>query len=110
MSGAFLGNGTWQSAVYALWDSIFCVGLFTALIVFFRRLPDRQTRFAGALSSQTLLVFLVHIPVLVFLAIALRDLSLPGLLKFVIVAVIGVPLSFTIANLIRKIALVSRVL
>ena len=33
----WIGYGSWQSAVFALWDSIFAVGISLALITFFRR-------------------------------------------------------------------------
>ncbi|MCP4427531.1 MAG: ABC transporter permease [Chloroflexi bacterium] len=37
-----MGNGTWQSAVYTLWDSTFAVGFFIGLIALFRRFVNRQ--------------------------------------------------------------------
>jgi hypothetical protein len=44
----FLGGGYWQSGVYALWDSLFLVGMILGLITLFRRLFNRTGRSAGS--------------------------------------------------------------
>jgi glucans biosynthesis protein C len=107
---AFLGHGTWQSAAYALWDSTFSVGMCLALITFFRRFFNRQSRLGRFLSQQAFTVYIIHIPVIIFLALALRGLHPEQLLKFALAALIGVPLCFGIAYLVRKIPFASRVL
>jgi len=106
---AFLGHGTLQSAAYALWDSTFSVGICLALLTFFRRFFNRQTRFDSFLSQQAFTVYIIHIPVIVLLALALRGVHLESLLKFALVALIGVPLCFVFAFLVRKIPFASRV-
>lgn len=108
--GAFLGNGTLQSAAYALWDSTFSVGICLALLTFFRRCLNRQTRFGSFLSQQAFTVYIIHIPVIVLLALALRGVHLESLLKFALAALIGVPLCFALAFLVRKIPFASRIL
>jgi surface polysaccharide O-acyltransferase-like enzyme len=107
MSGAFLDNGSWQSAVYVLWDSIFSVGLFLALITLFRHFLDHQGRLAHLMSQHSFTVYIIHAPILVFLSIAIRSVNLEGLLKFALLAVIVIPACFTVAYLIRKIPLVA---
>jgi surface polysaccharide O-acyltransferase-like enzyme len=108
--GPFSGEGHWQSAVYALWDSIFAVGICLAAIVFFRRFLDRQGRFGRFLSQHSYTVYFVHIPIVVFLGVAFRGIDLEPLLKFFVVAVIAVPACFAAAYLVRRIPLVSRIL
>jgi glucan biosynthesis protein C len=105
----FVGGGTWQSAVYTLWDSTFSVGICLALIVFFRRFFNRPGRLGGFLSRHAFTVYIIHPPTLVFLAIALRNLQLEHLLKFGLLAIIAVPVCFAVAFLVRKIPLASRV-
>jgi len=107
---AFLGHGSWSSAVYALWDSTFAVGMCLGLITLFRRFFNREGRFGRFLSQQAFTVYIIHIPVIVFLAIVLRDIHPQQLLKFALVAVIAVPLSFGVAWLVRKIPFASRIL
>jgi glucan biosynthesis protein C len=106
----FVGNGTWQSAVYALWDSIFAVGMCLGAITLFRRFFNEENRFGRFLSQQSYAVYIIHIPIIVFLAVALTGIDLRPLLKFGMVAVIVVPTCFAFAYIIRKIPGVSRIL
>jgi len=105
-----LGNGHWQSAVYALWDSIFAVGLCLGIITLFRCVFKKQGKFGKFLSQHSYTVFVIHIPILVYVAVSLRGISVAHLLKFGMVAIIGIPVCFIAAYLVRKIPFVSRVL
>jgi len=106
----FVGNGTWESAVYALWDSIFAVGMILAAITFFRRFFSKERSLGTFLSQQSYAVYIIHIPIVVFIGIALKGIHLGPFLKFGIAAVIAVPICFVVAYIIRKIPGVSRVL
>jgi hypothetical protein len=106
----FVGNGTWQSAAYALWDSIFAVGMCLAAITFFRRFFNGESRFGRFLSQQGYAVYIIHSPIVVFIAIAMKGVDLGPLLKFGIAAVIAIPTCFAVAHIIRKIPGVSRIL
>jgi glucan biosynthesis protein C len=106
----FLGGGTWQSAIYALWDSVFSVGTCLSLITLFRNRFNRSSKFGGFLSRHAYTVFIVHAPVIVFLAIALRNLQLEHLLKFGLAAIIGIPLCFATALLVRRIPFACKIL
>jgi glucan biosynthesis protein C len=109
LTNAF-GNGHWQSAVYALWDSIFAVGMCLGSITLFRRFFNGQGWFGRFLSQQGYAVYVIHIPIVVFLAYALRGIKLAPLLKFGMAAVIIVPACFAVAYIVRKIPGVSRIL
>ena len=104
------GYGTWQSAVYALWDSIFAVGMVLAVIPLFRRFFSGQGKFGRFLSQQSYAVYIIHIPIIVFLAIALRGIEPGAFLKFGMMAVIVVSTCFVVAYVIRKIPGMSRIL
>ena len=105
-----MGNGHWQSAVYALWDSIFAVGMCLGLIPLFRRFFSRQGVFGRFLSQHSYTVYIIHIPVIVFLAHALRGIELGSLLKSSMAAAIIVPACFAVAYIVRRIPFVSRIL
>ena len=104
------GNGQWQSAVYALWDSTFAVGICLGLITLFRRFFNGQGRFGRFLSQHGYTVYIIHIPTIVFLAFALGGIELAPLLKFGMAAVIMIPTCFAVAFIVRKIPRVSRIL
>jgi peptidoglycan/LPS O-acetylase OafA/YrhL len=105
-----MGNGTWQSAVYALWDSMFAVGLFLGLITLFRHFFNGQGGFGRFLSQHSYAVYIVHIPIIVFLVYALRGIILGSLPKFGLASIIVVPICFAIAYIVRKLPGASRVL
>jgi peptidoglycan/LPS O-acetylase OafA/YrhL len=107
---AFLGNGYWQSAVYALWDSTFAVGMVLGLTTLFRRFFNYPNRLGRFLSQHSYTVFIIHAPIIVFLALAMRGIHLEQLLKFGLAAIVGLPLCFGAAYLVRKIPFTDRVL
>lgn len=106
----FLGGGSLPSAVYVLWDSVFSVGICLAAIPFFRSHFDRDTGLNRFGARHSFTVYIFHIPVIVFLALALRGVHLAPVLKFGLAAVLGVPLCFGVAYLVRKIPYAKRIL
>ena len=107
----WIGHGSWQSAVFALWDSIFAVGMSLALITFFRRFLNRGKSFSRFLSQHSFTVYIIHVPltVLLMLMLALPSLQMLPQLKAGLVAAVGLPLCFGVAWLIRKIPYVKKV-
>jgi glucans biosynthesis protein C len=106
----FIGGGHWESAVYALWDSVFSVGMCLALITFFRHFFNHQGSVGRFLAQHAFTVYIIHAPIIVLLALALRGIQLEQLAKFGLAAVIGVPLCFAVAFLVRSLPLAARVL
>jgi peptidoglycan/LPS O-acetylase OafA/YrhL len=105
-----MGHGHWRSAVYALWDSFFAVGMCLGLITFFRRFLNGQGGLGRFLSQQSYMVYIIHIPILIFIAFALRSITLAPMLKFGLAAGIVCPTCFAAAYVIRKVPGVSRIL
>ncbi|MHC4121554.1 MAG: acyltransferase family protein, partial [Planctomycetota bacterium] len=62
------------------------------------------------LAQHSYAVYILHIPVVVFLAWALAGLALPALLKFLVASAVIVPACFAVAYLVRKIPGVSKIL
>jgi glucan biosynthesis protein C len=117
LSGALEGNTdavtgglTWQSFAFSVWEEFICVGMIIVLLVWFREKFNRQSALAKALSDSTFAVYFVHAPVLVFLALALKDLTLHPLLKWALVSPVAIALCFALAFLLRRLPLLRRIL
>jgi glucan biosynthesis protein C len=91
------GYGSWQSAVYALWDSTVAVGMSLGLITVFRDRFNWAGSVSRFLQRHSYTVYVIQAPIIVFVAVALMGLSLEHLLKFGVAAVITVPLCFAAA-------------
>lgn len=104
------GNGHWQSAVYALWDSFFAVGMTLGLVVLFRRFVNGAGGFGRFLSNQSYTVYIIHIPLIVFLAYAIRNIEMDSLPKFGLASLIIVPVCFIVAFIVRSIPGAKRIL
>ena len=106
----FQGHGTWQSGVYAIWDSAYSVGLCLAAVTLFRPFFNRAGAFTAFLSRHSYTIYFVHAPLLVFVGLMLRAIDIGHLIKFLLASVIALPVCFGIAWLVRKIPLAARIL
>jgi glucan biosynthesis protein C len=107
---SFRGGLHWQALTYAVWEQFLCVGLVISLLVWFRQRYARQGGLARALSANAYAVYVIHAPILVFVAVALRDVQAYPLLKFALAALICVPFCFLVAEAIRRLPVARRVL
>lgn len=105
-----MGNGHWQSAMYALWDSVFAVGICLALISAFRYFFNRAGTFSTFLARHSYTVYIIHIPLIVYLAFLFRGVEVGSLVKVAGLSAVAVPLCFIAAYLIRKLPFARRIL
>jgi glucan biosynthesis protein C len=106
----FKGGWHWQALAYAWWESYLCLAMCIGLIYLFRRYGDRQGRLARFLSPNAYAAYVIHGPVITAVALAMRNLAIYPLLKFVLAVLVALPLSFGLSSLIRKIPYTARVL
>jgi glucan biosynthesis protein C len=109
-TGPFLGGVHWQSFALSLWEQFLCMGMVVGLLVLFRERLNHEGRLAKDMAASAYTVFLIHAPVIVFLALALRGINLHPLLKFVLVAPVAVAICFILASFIRKLPLLRDIL
>jgi surface polysaccharide O-acyltransferase-like enzyme len=105
----FEGGLHWQALLYALWESIVCVGLCIGLLFLFRKRFNTQGKLGKALSTSAYTVYLIHPLIIVPLAYAARDIELYPLLKFALVVLIAVPLCFLVSYTVRKLPLAHKI-
>jgi peptidoglycan/LPS O-acetylase OafA/YrhL len=77
--------------------------MFLAALTLFRRYFDEESRLGTFLSQQSYAVYIIHVPIVVFIGVALKGIQLGPFLKFGIASVITVPACFILAYILRKI-------
>lgn len=96
------GGLDWRSLVWSAWEAAICVGLCVGLLVLARERLNGQGKVPRALAANAYAVYVIHIWPVVGLQFALSGVPLPALGKFAIVTLVGVPLCFLLAALIRR--------
>jgi len=99
----YLGHITWQAAAYAFWESFFCIGVCLGLVVWFREKFNMQGKWSKFLSANAFGVYVFHTPILVFISMLFKDITMYPLLKYFIVALVTLPTCFLISIILRKI-------
>lgn len=106
----FLGGWTWQSMFYSLWEAYLCVSICISVLYLFRRYANRQGRFGAFLSRNAYGAYIMQAPVITAVALSMYYLPYHPLLKFVLAALIAVPLCFGVSRLLRLLPYADRVL
>jgi len=96
------GGIFWQSFVLAIWEQLTCVAIIVALAVLFRDRYNSQGVLAKAISESTYTAYIIHAPIIILLALALREVQLPLLLKWMFVSCLAVPMCFTFSYYLRR--------
>ena len=104
------GGLRWQAFLYALWEATIAISASIGIIYFFKKKLNRQNNFLVSLYKSTYTVFIIHPLIIVPLSYSIKELEIHPLIKFSIVAIISIPLSFIIGNIIRKIPFLKRIL
>jgi glucans biosynthesis protein C len=110
-SSEFDGGLTIASLLGSFWEAFMCVSMCIALLALFKNRFNSQSPSAKALADNSFTVYLIHIPIVIFLQYLLIGIALDPLIKFVIVGTVGVILSFAISHYgIRRLPYVKYVL
>lgn len=110
-SEAFKGGLSVEALVLSIWEAFYCPAMAILLLSIFNRYFDRPGRWSAFLSGNAYTVYIIHPPVLIGTALALRGLPLDPLLKWVLGVPLAVSLCFLISHfLLRRIPGAERVL
>ncbi|MBI4784393.1 MAG: acyltransferase family protein [Oscillatoriophycideae cyanobacterium NC_groundwater_1537_Pr4_S-0.65um_50_18] len=104
------GGWNWRSLVWSTWEATICVGLCIGLLVLFRERINQPGKWGRILSANAYTVYLIHILVVIAVQFWVAPVSIPPLLKFLLVTLIGIPLCFLIGHFIRKLPIARLVL
>lgn len=109
--GIYMGGMSWQSAVYALWESFIAVAMAVGFIGVFREKHNQQNRLMKIMSNDSFCVYMFHAPVIISVSLLLKPVTMYPIAKFLLAAVMGLPVCFLIAHFVlKKIPLLNKVL
>ena len=106
----FTGGLHWQCFAYAIWEQVAGVAIIIGLLVLFRKRLNHQGKLAQTASASAYTAYIIHGPIIILVALAIRTITLYPLLKFALAVVLSVPLCFALANVIRKLPAARRIL
>ena len=96
------GGADWRSLLWSGWEAVICVGLCLGLLTLARERMHQPGPLTRTLSTNAYAAYVMHVWVVVAVQFALLGVPLPPLAKFALVCLVGIPLSFVVASLVRR--------
>ncbi len=98
-----------NSFIVSAWDALLCVSLSISLIVLFREKFNFQGKILKMAVNDSFAVYLLHPFILILIQGIFINVALHPLIKFIIVTIISIVLSYAVSHVVKKIPFVSRV-
>jgi glucan biosynthesis protein C len=105
-----LGGWHWQAFGYAMREQLLDVVMIVGLLLLFREHLNRQGRLARQAAASSYTIYIIHTPIIILFALAVRNSHLYPLLKFMAVALVTIPFTFVLGNFLRQLPLARRIL
>ena len=109
LHGPVEGGLNLQALVYAFWEPFVAWGFILGLLTLFQRRFDRLDGVWRRLARRAFLIYIIHPPVLVSVALVWRDVAAPALVKFLVTGSLACALCYVIAGLALRIPQVARI-
>ena len=106
----FLGGLSWQSLAYSVWETVMMIAIIIFLIYFFREHIKGSGNLKTWMAVNVYTVYIIHQTILYGLNLIFLFAPILSYQKFIAVSLIGVPFSFLLSSVIRKIPYSNRVL
>jgi len=110
MRGGPEGGWTIPAIAYAFWEPLVAWGLILTLLVVFQQHFVQLNRNWRMLTERAYAIYIIHPPVLVAIALQLRGVQAPALIKFVATGTLCCLACFYLAGLLRHIPGATRVI
>jgi len=98
-----------QAVLYAFWEPFVALGFILGLLAFFQRHFAVLNRFWASLARRAFLIYIIHPPFLVGVAIAWRDVAAPALLKFLLTGSVACALCYLVAGVLLRVPAIARI-
>ncbi|UCG60189.1 MAG: acyltransferase family protein [Phycisphaerales bacterium] len=106
----YFGGLRLQSLFYSIWDQFVGLGMIIVLLYLFGTRFNRPSAITASMAKASYATYIIHGFVIVGFTLTIRNIQLHALPKYLLAAVVSIPLCFTLAHLIRKLPLVNRIL
>jgi surface polysaccharide O-acyltransferase-like enzyme len=106
----YFGGLRWQSLAYSIWDQFVGLGMIIILLILFRTRLNKTSKITKSMAKASYAAYIIHSIVIISLALTIRNIQLHPLPKYMLAAVVSIPLCFALAHLIRKLPLANRIL
>ncbi|NJK93880.1 MAG: acyltransferase [Bacteroidales bacterium] len=106
----FVGGWHLQSLMLTIWEAFTCVGISYFLLVFFKRHFNFTNNLTRNLAANSYAVYFIHPPVVVGFTMLLEHINLLPELKFLLAAIMSFAGCILLANLMRLIPGMKRIL
>jgi glucans biosynthesis protein C len=103
------GGWNWISFSYSIWEGFTCLAFSIIILAWYRQRFDRQGWLAAKMADATFTAYVIHPAIIVPLAIILSPIFLNLDLKFLLVAPLGVALTYFISYHFRRLPLIRNV-
>ncbi|WP_298257641.1 acyltransferase [Bradyrhizobium sp.] len=98
-----------EALTYAFWEPFIAWGFILGLLNLFQRRFDQLHGVWRRLARRAFLIYIIHPPVLVAVALTWRDVAAPALVKFPVTGSLACALCYVLAGLALRIAVVARI-
>ena len=98
-----------QAVLYAFWEPFVALGFILGLLSFFQRHFAVLNGLWPSLARRAFLIYIIHPPVLVGVAIAWRDVAAPALIKFLLTGSAACALCYLVAGALLRVPGIARV-
>lgn len=102
LNGVFTMSDTAWGLVIPVWESLLCVGMCIGLTILFRDLWNTQGRLLIEMGKSTYAAYVFHVFIVLLVQYLALGLTAPPLVKFTLVTLVSVPVTFLIAGLVRR--------
>jgi hypothetical protein len=109
LSGRAEGGWNLQALTYALWEPLVAWGFILGLLWYFQRRLALLGGIWPSLVRRAYLIFIIHPPILVGVALAWRDVAAPALIKFLVTGSLACALCYFVAGRALRIPGVARI-
>jgi surface polysaccharide O-acyltransferase-like enzyme len=109
LHGPAEGGLNLQALTYAFWEPFVAWGFIMGLLTFFQRRFAVLHGIWPSLARRAFLIYIIHPPILVGVALAWRDVAAPALVKFAVTGSLACALCYLVAGLVLRIPAVARI-